>query len=297
MDDPVFAIGTGRSGLTPLMHLIAYHPAFAWPTRYNNTWPKQYWVSALSRVVDLPLFNSSLKYKRFVPKHGENYRFWTSHYLGFEEPFRDLVADDVTPSVRKALRKAVTEVARYQGKERFIGEYSGYSRIAFLDAVFPDSQFVHIVRDGRAVANSYTNTPWWRGWRGIYGWRWGVPDPELLALLDKYDQSFLALAAIHWKMLINNILEKSEALPKERLLVVRYEDLVSDPRETAFRCLEFLGLDTNSRRLERHLSTVDIVDANNSRFRIAPWRENLTSRQVEMLEEIQSEELDRLGYR
>jgi len=296
MKNPVFVLGTGRCGLTPLMRLIAYHPEFAWPTPYNSRWPKRYAVSLLSRVVDLPLLNSRAKYWRYMPKHDESYEFWRRHYLGFVEPFRDLVAEDVTPSVRRSIRTAVSEVTRYQGKKLFIGEYSGWSRIGFLDAIFPDARFIHLVRDGRAVANSYTNTAWWRGWHGVHRWRWGMPAPELMDLLDKYDHSFLALAAIHWKILVTNILEKSKALPEERLLLVRYEDLVKDPGETVNRCLSFLGLDEDSKRFRRHLSTVDIVDANSTSFRIQPWRENMSPDQVQMLDDILGEDLARFGY-
>ena len=207
------------------------------------------------------------------------------------------MADDVTPYVARSLRHAVSEVTRYAGKKRFIAEYSGWSRIGFFNAIFPGAKFIHIVRDGRAVANSYTNTQWWRGWHGVHQWRWGVPSPELLGALDKYDRSFLALAGIHWKLLVNNILDASEYLPSTRTLVVRYEDLVREPYEVAFQCLDFLGLEKNGRRYKRHLSTVKVVDANNTTFRIAPWRENVSAKQVDMLNELLGEELTRLGYK
>jgi len=291
-------LGTARSGLTPLMRLIAYHKEFAWLTRFHNKWPKRYGVSVLSRVVDLPLVRSSrVKYLKYVPKHGENYEFWRRHYQGFVEPFRDLVAEDVKPSVAKSLRNAVSEVTRHAGKQRLIAEYSGWSRIGFLNAVFPDAQFIHIVRDGRAVANSYTNTHWWRGWHGVHQWRWGVPHPDQMELLERYDYSFLALAGIHWKILVNNILEKSDSLPKARILMVRYEDLVKEPHETAFRCLEFLGLGRDCKRYKKHLPTVKIVDANRTAFRIAPWKENMNPGDIEMLDDIMGDELTRLGYR
>lgn len=295
-DGPVFMIGTARSGLTPLMNLIAYHKAFAWPSQYNARWPKMHQASLLSRLVDIPPLSSRLKFKRFVPTHSEAYQLWNDSFHGFEEPFRDLVADDVTPYMKLRFQNTVKDITKYQGKTRFIAEYSGWSRIEFMKCIFPDAKFIHIIRDGRAVAHSYTNVHWWRGWKGIYRWRWGVPSQDVIEQLQKYDYSFLALAAFHWKILINNITEKSNLLPADELLVVRYEDLVEEPYREAYRCIEFCGLDKDCPKFTKHLSTVKIVDANRTKFRIPPWRENLNQRQINMLNDLLETELTQFGY-
>ena len=296
VDNPVFVIGTGRSGLSPLMDLIAYHKNFAWLCQYNARFPTHNSVSFLARIVDTPIFNSKLKFKKFVPKHAEAFPFWNKHFMGFRRPFRDLVEDDVTPLVRKGIRSAIGEIVRYQGKDRFIAEYSGWSRIGFIKCIFPEAKFIHIVRDGRAVANSLINVSWWTGWEGIHKWRWGVPESCLLEKLEKYDYSFLALAAVQWKILINNILEKSKSLKKEDLLVVRYEDLVKKPYEIVGQCLDFLGIDKNCRKYQKHLSSVKIIDANNNKFRIPAWKDNMNQKQIDMLNDLLEDELIYLNY-
>ncbi len=296
VDRPAFVIGTGRSGLTPLMHLIAYHEEFAWPSQFNKRFPNRHSVSVLSRIVGLPVVRSRLKYFRYLPTHSEAYPFWDGLFLGWTTPFRDLVAEDVSPSVRRKFRRAVAQVMRFAGKRRFIAEYSGWSRIGFLRAVFPDARFIHIVRDGRAVANSLTKVAWWRGWQGVDNWRVGRPSEELLRQLERYDFSFLALAAVHWKILVNNILEQSSNLPENQSLLVRYEDLVTDPLGTVDRCAEFLEIDGTSRRFRRHLATVKIIDANTQHLRIAPWRSELTAKQTAMLNDLLADDLHRLNY-
>jgi len=296
IDRPVFVIGTARCGLSPLMNLIAYHREFAWPSQYNNQHPNNYWVSFLSRLIDLPWLNASpLKYRRF-PRHVESFFLWNNLFLGFSRPFRDLTEDDVTPYVKSKFRHAIGEIIKYQSKTRFIAEYSGWSRIRFIKCIFPDAQFIHIVRDGRAVANSFLNVKWWQGWEGIYKWRWGVPREELLAKLEKYGYSFLALAAVHWKILIDNLIEQSQLLPREDLLLVRYEDMVKHPYEEANRCIQFCGLDENCHKFKKHLSTVKIVDANNQSFRIPSWRENFSDEQIDMLNDILEDELIYFNY-
>ena len=119
IDRPVFVVGTGRSGLTPLMDLIAYHPAFGWPSQYNERLPRVRAVSALSRIVDIPPFDSRVKFARGVPKHTEAYPLWARCFPGFAEPFRDLVADDVTPYAKGLFRETVAEILAYQRKPRF----------------------------------------------------------------------------------------------------------------------------------------------------------------------------------
>lgn len=295
VDTPVFVIGTGRSGLTPLMDLIAYHGAFAWPSQYNGRWPNLPQVSLLSRAVDLPGLNSRMKFRRGVPKHDEAYTLWNRAFPGFAEPFRDLSAEDVTPYVREGFHRMLSDLMRYQGKERFIAEYSGWSRIGFLRGIFPGAKFIHIVRDGRAVANSFLNVPWWRGWNGVYRWQWGTPNGDIRDKLDRYGDSFLALAAVNWLLLVTNIGEKARSLPDDDFLSVRYEDLVEDPRKEALRCIEFCDLRPDA-RFERHLSTVKIVDANRTTFRIPPWRDNLTGDQLAMLNDLLGESLARFGY-
>ena len=58
---PIFVIGTGRCGLTPLMHLISYHQDLAWLSQYNNQFPNQMFLSYLSRIVEWPIFSSSIQ--------------------------------------------------------------------------------------------------------------------------------------------------------------------------------------------------------------------------------------------
>ncbi|HXV59091.1 MAG TPA: sulfotransferase [Vicinamibacteria bacterium] len=296
LDRPVFVMGTGRCGLTPLMQLIAYHPDFAWPSNYHKRFPRRYPVALLSRLVDLPVLRGRLKFASYFPKHDESYPMWNHLFYGFAKPIRDLVAEDVSPLTLRRFERAVTDIAKWQGKRRFVAEYSGWSRIDFFKAIFPGAKFIHIVRDGRAVANSLTHVEWWQGWEGVYKWRWGIPEPDLLEKLRQYDHSFVALAGIHWTLLIRNIVAKSRMLPARDFHLVRYEDLVANPRETARACIRFAGLDDDSPRFLKHLDSVEIVNANESQLRIPSWKSNLTPAQIDMLNDICGESLEFFGY-
>ncbi len=281
------------------MDLVAYHPAFAWPSQYHSRFPKSYRWAMLSRLLNFIPAGSERKFARLVPTHSEAWAMWRGCFYGFSTPFRDLTEADVTPHVRNRFQKVVRSILKYQGKKRFIAELSGWSRVRFLKEIFPDAKFIHIVRDGRAVANSLINVDYWRGWEGIYNWRWGVPSPDAIKFLEKYEYGFLALAAVQWRMLVGNIRIETAKLDRGDLLLVRYEDMTADPRGETARCIEFCGLDADLRRFQRHLSMTvrtRIIDANRFSYRIPPWRENLNESDVEMLNDIMADELAAFGY-
>ncbi|CAN2048483.1 omega-hydroxy-beta-dihydromenaquinone-9 sulfotransferase [Candidatus Magnetomoraceae bacterium gMMP-1] len=296
---PVFVIGTGRCGLTPLMNLICYHKDLAWPSQYLNrsfTASKLY-LSYISRLVDHILVKAPNKHDSlFIPRHSEAFNLWETCYRGFSRPFRDLTDDDVTLIVESKFKDVIEKLIKFQGKKRFIAEYSGWSRILFFKRIFPNAKFIHIVRDGRAVANSFLHVHYWRGWEGIYKWRWGIPPDNMLEKLKKYDYSFAALAGIQWKILIKNINENSALLDVSNYLEIRYEDLVKEPEKIALNCLNFLNLDPDCSIFKKNLSITKIFDANKKKMRIPPWRENLTSKHIDILNDILYEELEYYNY-
>jgi omega-hydroxy-beta-dihydromenaquinone-9 sulfotransferase len=295
VSQPLFVIGTGRCGLTPVMDLLTVHRDLAWPSQYNRRFPDRPAISLLSRMVDhRPLASHRLGWR--LPVHDEAYPFWDGLFGGFAEPDRDLVASDVTPYVAEQLRSGVAGIQRYQGKPRFIAEYSGWSRIGFMRAVFPDARFVHVIRDGRAVANSFLNVSWWAGYRGVHRWQFGLPDAEETELLERFGDSFVARAGIHWRRLVRNIDAAAAQLDDSSYRVVRYEDLVREPVATTLETMAWAALATDDAVLARRMSKVPIVDANTTRFRIPSWRENLTAEQIAMLDVILERELAQFGY-
>ena len=298
-DAPIFVMGTGRCGLTPLMDVIAYHKDLAWPSQYLNRpyLTNKLFLAYLSRIADWRIFNSSKKHTSyFFPKHSEATILYNSCFNGFSSPYRDLRDDDVTSNASRKFKIMTERIIKYQDKKRFIAEYSGWSRIGFLKNIFPKAVFIHIVRDGRAVANSLINVDYWNGWGGTSKWLWGEPPLDYKKILDDYDYSFLALAAIQWKMTLNNIRSTSKLLDGNNFLEIRYEDLVKNPDSIAKKCLKFLNLDIECKIFKNNLKVAKIFDANKTKFRIRPWGESLDSNQIDMLNKILEKELGYYNY-
>jgi hypothetical protein len=155
--------------------------------------------------------------------------------------------------------------------------------------VFPDAKFIHIIRDGRAVANSLLNVNFWRGWEGPENWRLGPLSETYEKEWMDHDRSYVVLAGIQWKILMDAAEEAIKFIDPARVMVVKYEDLCSDPysilRETAEFC-EIEWSDHFQSRLDKYqLRNV------NSKYEM-----DLTTRQSKDLNDSLQDYLVKYGY-
>jgi omega-hydroxy-beta-dihydromenaquinone-9 sulfotransferase len=285
---PIFIVGTGRCGSTAFHSLLARHPDTMWLSGFAEEFPdRPAWNRRAVTAVRNPLVRS-LFGKRIKP--GENYGFWYRHAYGFAEPGRDLVAADVTPRVRKQVR-TVLERMLTPKQSRMLIKLTGWSRIGFLNEIFPDAKFIHIVRDGRAVASSLLHIgSWqWRGWYGPYSWRYGPLSPEDQAAWEKSNRSFAVLAGLQWRIHTRAIEAARQALEPDRFLEVRYETFCEQPVETCRRVSSFAEL-PDSELFDRHVRSASIKDMTNR------WRADLSTEQQTMLTDLLRQELVRYGY-
>jgi hypothetical protein len=240
---------------------------------------------AALQLLDLPLLRRFLR-KLVYPV--EAYRFWETYSPGFSQPCRDLVMEDVSPLVKVALRQAVTQTLPPR-RTRFLAKITGWPRIGYLHEVFPDAKFVHLYRDGRAVASSLLRVDWWSGWGGPARWRWGELAPEHRQRWDEHGQSFVALAAIQWEILMAAFRAARQQLPGDRLLEMRYEDMCRDPVNTLRSALDFCEMDWSP-------DFAALVDRTPFVNRNDQWRERLTASQQATLNECIGEALEAWGY-
>lgn len=162
-----------------------------------------------------------------------------------------------------------------------------------LHKLMPSAQFIHIIRDGRDVACSYkaikkicTNSPY---------------KPVL--------STDIVEIAKEWKKNNENVLDLSQKLTNERIISIRYEDLVSKPEETAQKLAYFLKVpyDPNMllyyknnqlnkeeppQTLDWKLKTLEKPDESN----VNKYKKLLTSAEIEYFNNIGSELLRKFGY-
>lgn len=285
---PIFIVGTGRCGSTALHQVLALHPQLMWLSGFAEQFPeKPAWNRWAVTAVGNPLVRRLLG-KRIKP--GENYGFWHTHAYGFAEPGRDLVQADVTPRVRKQMRAAIEPMLTPR-RNRLLVKLTGWPRIGFLDEIFEDAKFIHIVRDGRAVASSllHLNSWQWRGWYGPYSWRYGPLSAEDQAAWEASNRSFVALAGLQWRIHTRALESARKVLDPNRFLEVRYESFCEQPLETCRRVLDFAEL-SGSAAFERQVKAASIKDMSNR------WRKDLSAEQQGMLTSLLREDLLRYGY-
>ncbi len=157
-------------------------------------------------------------------------------------PFRDLEERDAGPWLSQRVEECFVRRAAAQHTPTFPHKFTGWPRASFLRRAFPSARFTHIVRDGRAAANSWLQVPWWRGWGGPEHWQWGPLPPHLAMEWEDADRSFVVLAGLLWRMLMDAYDVARDALPGESWLEVRYEDLTAHPEETLRQLLDFCDL-------------------------------------------------------
>jgi hypothetical protein len=237
----VFLVGTGRCGSSLVHEVLARHPDVGFLSNLDDRIGPllSRWNAAIYRHVPPGLTRKGRL--RFAPSEG--YRILERKVSpAIATPVRDLLAQDATPWLGDRFRGFFEEQARRQRAPVFLHKFTGWPRARFIDAALAEPRFVHIVRDGRAVANSLLQMPWWRGYEGPDAWGWGDLPPAEAQAWEESGRSFPVLAALEWKLVIDAFEESKAAIPGDRWLEIRYEDLVADPRGKMQRILDFVGL-------------------------------------------------------
>lgn len=297
----VFLLGTGRCGSTLLEEVLARHPDMGFISNVDAylaaLGPKGRWNNllyqrtpgALSQRDRLSRFQSLQKRLHYGPSEA-----WSLLYNEVSPtvvaPFRDLTEDDVTPWMRRRFERFYGQRIFAQKKGFFLHKYTGWPRARFLHAIFPRAKFVHVIRDGRAVASSLLQMPWWRGYLGPSEWRFGPLPENYEQEWEKSGRSFVALAGIEWKIMIDAFEAAKRAIPAGGWLDIRYEELVDDPREEVGRVVKFLGLPWTEEfdaRFSRHIF---------SKSRRQSFLNDLSTSQIDLLNDLLSDHLRSLDY-
>jgi hypothetical protein len=287
----VFLIGTGRCGSSLLHEILAQHDDVGFLSNLDDRFglPPTLgrWNGPLYRR--LPVGWSTKVRPRFAPSEG--YRALSREVSPIVcEPVKDLVASDATPWLADRFGRFFERRAEVQQRPVFLHKFTGWPRTGFVAACLPDTRFVHVIRDGRAVANSLVQMPWWRGHAGPDAWGWG-PLPDVLEKeWEAAGRSFPVLAALEWKLLMDAFEDARAAIPQGRWLDVRYEDFVAEPRDWTDRILGFVGLPWDpgfDRSFRRYR-----FDAS----RRSAYERDLPAADVRAIEEIVGADLLRHGY-
>jgi len=277
--------GTGRCGSTVFHRMIRCHPALAWLSRWADKYPSKIWRNRLiMQGIDIPVLGKMLR-RRVSP--GECYNFWETHIRGFRRPCRDLTADDVMKYHHRL--PGILEKTTTAKRDGLLLKITGWPRVAFLKELFPHACFVHVIRDGRAVSASNLKIGFWKGYEGPQNWRWGTLSEEYLEEWHRHGRSFVALAGIQWKILMDAAEESRESVSGENYFEVRYEDLCEDPIGQTRRIVENTGLEWTE-AFEKDISGFEMRNTNYK------WKDEFSREQQYILLDVLGDHLRKYGY-
>jgi hypothetical protein len=149
-----------------------------------------------------------------------------------------------------------------------------------LDVVWPEARFVVLVRDGRDVALSLLDVPFGPNnvWAAARFWAHGI-----------------------------RLGEEAEGRFPDRVLTVRYEDLVERPAEEARRICSFLGLGFDEDMLAIERTDPSRVDKDQAAWftslwdginasAVGKWKREMSDRDKAVFAALAGPELERMGY-
>ena len=251
-----FVLGSGRCGSTLVTELIARHPDVGFISNVDDKLArldlKGRWNNALfarsdERDPSLRPFRDrrrALERGRLRVAPSEGWLVLEKQVSSiFPQPCRDLTAQDAMPWLQKRIADFFDSRIEAQGKPAFVHHLTGWPRSGLLRSVYPEARFVHVVRDGRSVANSWLQMGWWDGYRGPDNWYLGPLSRADQAEWEEAERSFVVLAGLGWRILMSAIEEARALVPEEQWLDVRLEDFMDDPRGRTEEVLDFLGLE------------------------------------------------------
>lgn len=280
---PIFIVGCGRSGTTIFYEIMAGHKDLAWISKHSN----QYY-SIFPYVAGLCILYRSEIVKKLLgrrfPKPREGHLLWDwCHPVGDSPNDPPLDESDVTPKIFYRVQKMVVDHIRYSGKKRFVNKNTRNSRrIRYLNAIFPDAKFIHIIREGRAVVASLNKfreklTPWI------------TKENDNIQFVDN-DNRNVEIAALLWMAEVDKVLTDKQKIFPSQYYELKYEDLVRSPVEIMREVCRYCELSWSD-DFEKFIKRKQLKNFN---YR---FKERLTDKQIRRVEEMIRIFSYKLGYK
>jgi len=281
---PIFIVGSGRSGTTVFYNFLSIHPEVCWFSNYSDRLLNVNLIPFLHRIFDLSFVGTMAKKgiiskSKLCIKPTEADHIYRD-YCGFKHTIKT-TENDLNVETEKKFKDLIKKHLSLSGKKRFLNKQTDNTqRIRLIDKMFNDAYYIHIIRDGRAVANSLLNVKWWNDtdiwWLG-----------EKASECEKKGRPAIELCGLQWQRNVEEILE-NKSLFKNRYLEVRYEEFIVDVRSTMGKITNFCELSRSE--LFSKMLPQTLPNMNNK------WKEQLTKEQRDILDRTLRPFLNQLGY-
>jgi hypothetical protein len=266
---PLIVLGVSRSGTTLLRVMLDRSPGITIPD-------ESFFVPLLAR-----------RYKRIIEPDA------FVNDLGRIPALRawGVSLDEVALRLRSGMKTGEAIAAIFEtyaekvGKPRWGDKTPMYMRhLPLLERLFPDSQYVHLVRDGRDAALSFIEMP-----EGTFTRTWAHPGDA-------------AGFACLWRKEVGDARALGARIGMGRYLEVHYEDLVAETPQVVESICDFADLPFEPDMVE-YEGAVNVSDKpHQQRLLQSPtvgvrsWRDDMSAADVRAFEAIAGDRLSELGY-
>ena len=269
MTGPLILLGVSRSGTTLLRVILDRSPGVAIPD-------ESFFVPLLARRHGGPI-----DAERFLDDVS---RIPTVRDWGVS-------VADLAGRVRSGMLTGEAITAIYEayagaaGKPRWGDKTPMYMRhLALLEELFPDAQYVHLIRDGRDAALSFLQMP-----EGTFTRTWAHPrTPAQFACL--------------WRREVGDARVLGRRVGEARYHQVRYEELVVDPESVVRGICVFAEIPFEPTMLD-YVGAVDVSEKPHQQRLLTPptsgvrsWRRDMSAEDAAAFESIAGDLLAELGY-
>ncbi len=237
-----------------------------------------------------------------------------------DKPHDELPAAALTDDTRLYIRRVLGKLARLDASPSasILLEKSvpNSLRVEFIRAVYPDARFIHLIRDGRSVAESAIRQ-WqkpaesryllqklryfpWSNYRYAFWYlknallarlnnRVRIWGPRYLGMEEDIRVEPLeTVCARQWKRCVMSSIDQLKSAPPEQVLQISYEELVADENVATSIC-DFAGI--NDKEAVLNFYRDKLIKGNDSK-----WHSNLSSQQKKLVLNEIDEMLVSLGY-
>jgi hypothetical protein len=240
---PAFIVGCARSGTSVLRRVLARQADIgAFPGEANELWHPRYYPWTSSDHGASPLWQAP--------------RAFTAASVASWPPGHD-----------RRIRRAFGLYRALRGRPIFLNKSSMINyMVPEILSIFPDARFIHIIRDGRAVAYSYAKKEYGKmcAHEALY---------RSKGLYTSFDELVLRMADL-WKETVQTLRADAvelELSAKGRYTELCYEDFCEEPEQYTRALLDFLGATAPLEDLG------EIIESQNHKFQTALAAETLTA--------------------
>lgn len=237
------------------------------------------------------------------------FRFYLGRYLPMSEGYPEIVAEAVTRleqrwdvrvpgeriikrlqnmsnvEMKDVYQAIMTETFCNGNEDMRWGEMTGlqWTNIPLFLQTFPNGQTIHVIRDPRDVLASFRE------------YTYETPHRYL-------DAIFCCLHSMNWAATVG------ASLPKDRYLVIRHEDMVTNPEGTGRKACDFLQMQFDPSILDPSKFTDDAgkpwlvetpfedVTTTITTVSVGRWRERLQPFELLLTESVLGELIPKFGY-